>query len=165
MNPCAGQCLHCTSKHSDHRAKSEGRLLINIARLYLALIQIFGRWRRNTKCASVTDHSIPMKGNAADPIQGSSPQLRVYFPHRLRWLLVSGMLVTVCRWTRNSTGFLGRRAWQGPEALREAGKAPLASSTRLCRQPQAPDLSTGRLLPGATHSAELRQRRCLQPPP
>lgn len=106
-----------------------------------------------------------MEGNATDPIQGFSPQLWVCFPHCLRWLLVSCMSVTVCYWTCNSTGFLGRRAWQGPEALREIGKALLASSTRLCHQPQASDLSTGQCLPSTTHSAELRQRRCLQPPP
>lgn len=73
--------------------------------------------------------------------------MRVYFPHRLRWLLVSGMSVTACSWTCNSTGFLERRGWQGPAALREIGKALLASRAWLCSQLHTPDFSTEGLLP------------------
>lgn len=73
--------------------------------------------------------------------------MRVYFPHRLRWLLVSGMSVTACSWTCNSTGFLERRGWQGPAALREIGKALLASRAWLCSQLHTQDFSTEGLLP------------------
>lgn len=44
----------------------------------------------------VADHRIPTKGNAADPIQAFSLQVRVYFPHHLRWLLVFAVSVTAC---------------------------------------------------------------------
>ena len=57
------------------------------------------------------------------------------------------MSVTACCWPCNSTGFLERRGWQGPEARREIGKALLASSAWLCSQLHTPDFSAEGLLP------------------
>lgn len=42
-----------------------------------ALIQIFRRWWRNMKCASVVDHRITTKRNAADANQDFNPDLWV----------------------------------------------------------------------------------------
>lgn len=116
-----------------------------------ALIQIFRRWWRNTKCAPVVDHRITTKRNAADANQDFNPELRVCIILDGHWSLVwmfQPAVGPVVPWNCNSKKRLAKARgtqgdWKGSVSKQCLALQPPGFSAKGLLPKRVPDCGAG----------------------